>query len=104
MRRRLGDAKPFLYYSETRWYLFITGGVFHIPCFSPSAFVPYIWAFIDANHSPPDLLTELSELQSKLFVIFATSPQDNRWEALTPNSSPRVLIMNPWTWEEMDKA
>ena len=29
VRRRLGEAKPFLWYTAMRWYLFVQGGVFH---------------------------------------------------------------------------
>ena len=104
IRRRLGEAKPFIWYYDSHWYLFVEGGVFHIPCLLPSLFRPYIWTFIDANNIEDGFLVRYAQRKSKLFILFTTSPDKKHWSPLLPNSNPETLIMNPWTWDEMEKA
>jgi len=106
IRRRLGEAKPFLWYYFKQWYLFVQGGVFQLPpqWLDFRLFAPYIWAFTDADNSRFDFLSELAEMQSRFFTIFASSPRQDRWKSLAKTTNTRKLIMNPWTWEEMVRA
>lgn len=105
IRRRLGEAEPFLWYSGMQRYLFVQDGVFEIfDLFDLTLFAPYIWVFIDVNDTPSDLLAALTSTQSKLFIIFITSPQSEQWEPLMTSTIPITLFMNPWTWDEMNKA
>lgn len=86
-------------------YLFVQDGVFEIfDLFDLTLFAPYIWVFIDVNDTPSDLLAALTSTQSKLFIIFITSPQSEQWEPLMTSTIPITLFMNPWTWDEMNKA
>jgi hypothetical protein len=62
------------------------------------------WVFLDVNDTRSDLLPELTSLQSKLFIIFITFPQSEQWKPLMTNTIPIILVMNPWTWDEMNKA
>jgi hypothetical protein len=105
VRRRLGEAKSFLWCFAQHWYLFVQDGVFKFPeHFDPTSFAPFIWTFIDANEFPSGLPSGLASVYSNLFVILASSPRQDQWKPLTKNSYSLALIMNPWTWEEMDKA
>ena len=105
VRRRLGEAKPFLWYFAARWYLFVQDGVFEYPgLLNSTLFARYIWAFVDGDESPSGVPPGLTAVESKLFTIFTSFPSEDRWKPVTKNTYPITLIMNPWTWEEMTKA
>jgi len=71
VRRRLGEARPFLWYIAKKWYLFVEAGVFTFPGhLDPDIFAPFMWAFVDADYSPTQFPEEISVWYS------------------TPNSSP----------------
>jgi len=106
VRRRLGQAEPFVWRYANRWYLFVEGGVFKIKDsdFDPTAYASFMWTFYDSNESPSAFPNDLVAVHSSLFVMFVTSPRRSRWEPLLKNRHHDTFVMNPWTWEEMNKA
>ena len=105
VRRRLGEAKPFLWHFAAAWYLFVKEGVFEYPGrLNPTLFARYIWAFVDGDESPSGVPPGLTAVESNLFTIFTSFPSQDRWKPITKNTHSITLIMNPWTWEEMTKA
>lgn len=104
VRRRLGEAKPFLWYYGQKWHLFVEGGVFQPPQRLPvTAFRPYLWTFVDADNLS-GVPSVLPVLETKVFTIFSTSPKRSRWKSLQKGTSCIALIMNPWTLEEIHWA
>ena len=62
VRRRLGEAKPFLWHFSKQWYLLVEDGVFQVPtgCLDPTLFARCIWAFVDVDHSPSGVPSDLT--------------------------------------------
>ena len=105
VRRRLGEAQPFLWYSSKQWYLFVQAGVFAFPGpLRPNLFAPFMWAFVDADDSPTHFPDEITAGQTQIFTIFTTSPRRERWEPLLKNKRGTHVVMNPWSWEEICQA
>ena len=103
--RCLGESKVFLWYFQKNWYLFVRAGVFRCPGdLVVNSFRPYIWAFVDADHSLAGVPPELAERETNILTIFTTSPKRERWMPLVKNMSCVTVIMNPWTWDEIYKA
>ena len=105
VRRRLGEARPFLWYIAKEWHLFVEAGVFRFPGpLEPELFAPFMWAFVDADDSPTQFPEEISVSYTQLFTIFTTSPKRERWKPLMKNKWGIRLIMNPWSWDEICQA
>ncbi|PVF98988.1 hypothetical protein CPB86DRAFT_796921 [Serendipita vermifera] len=43
-------------------------------------------------------------VKSRLFPVYVTSPKEERWEKLHQLRYPKLVIMNPWTMAELEKA
>jgi len=106
IRRCLGESKPFLWYLDENWLLFVQDGVFQAPqVFTLTGFQPYLWAFVDADQSsgaiPPRIT---SGLMTSVFTIFVTTSKREQWEPLEHSTAYIPLIMNPWSWEDIYHA
>lgn len=98
VRRRLGEAKPFLWCFEATWHLFVEGGVFQpLRDLHVGAFRRYLWTFVDADNGFP---SKLSAAGTRMFNMVSPPPLCSRWKSLDKGTC-MFLIMNPWTWEEM---
>ena len=59
----------------------------------------FTWCFVDFAHAVP-----LHIKLYKLFPVYVTSPKRSRWEKLYQQRHPELVIMNPWTKAELEKA
>jgi hypothetical protein len=101
VRRRLGEAKPFIWYRRFP-YLFVKEGVFTTTTekIEPPRFVPYLWTFVDADHARGGFPDVLAVEGNALFNIYTSSPDRKRWAHLAKTSRCAVTVMNPWPkWE-----
>jgi len=60
-----------------------------------------VWTLVDSDESkegPPNRLTGLG---TRHFIIYSTSPQRERWSRLHKVARIKVVVMNPWTAEEI---
>jgi hypothetical protein len=70
-----------------------------------TSFRPFIWTFTDANDTlDGGVLYPIAATSSTLFNIYVTSPEPSRWKNLKKATSPRTVIMNPWTKDEIFEA
>jgi hypothetical protein len=106
IRRRLGEMKPFIWYFDQQWYLFVKDGVFLCPNhFSATVFRQVgLWVLADPDDSKEGLPKNLSQPLTTVHTIFTTSPQPERWKELLKTTSSTQLIMNPWSWDEIYRA
>jgi len=84
-------------------YLFVEEGVFetHQDHLHNISFHPPIWTFTDTNDTPEDITLPIAET-STLFNIVVTVPERDQWKNLT--KATRIVIMNPWTEDEIFQA
>jgi hypothetical protein len=64
---------------------------------------PYTWCFVDAEDAEV-LPIIIYDPMWKLFPIYVTSPKRERWSTLQQARLPGLIIMNPWTRAELEKA
>jgi hypothetical protein len=67
---------------------------------SAGDFAPFLWAFIDADARPTGVLERLVG-NTNLYIMFTTSPKRQRWKTLSNCTKCAVIIMNPWSLEEI---
>jgi hypothetical protein len=105
VRRRLGEAKPFIWFCADWGYLFVEEGVFYTRLdYLFDSFVPYLWTFVDVDESPYGIPSRLFSHGANLFNIYTTSLSSRTWKYLKKNTFCVVTVMNPWTREEISKA
>ncbi|KAI0293194.1 hypothetical protein BC826DRAFT_1015722, partial [Russula brevipes] len=105
IRRRLGEGQPFLWCRANFCYLFVKEGVFkvhrdelHCDCFNS-----FIWSFSDANDTSKGVIFPLGGTDTPFFNIHVSSPQNERWKKLMKYALS-IVIMNPWTKDEIIQA
>jgi hypothetical protein len=105
LRRCLAEKKPIIWYREQACYLFVEEGVYEVPAgFKPSYFKTFVWTLVDSDSSkegPPPLLIDHG---THLYVIYVTSPDKQRWSRMEKTMSRVVVVMDPWTKEEIRYA
>jgi hypothetical protein len=86
-------------------YIFIKDGVFklRIEDVSADSFVPFLWAFIDADERK-GVPKRLAGHDTKLYIIFVTYPKRQRWSRLESCTNNMEIVMNPWFSEEIRQA
>jgi hypothetical protein len=106
VRRRLGEGMPFVWYRNDRCFLFVEEGVFvrNLQDVDVSAFVPFLWTFVDADNSSSGIPSVFADSATKLFTIFVSFPRKGRWTPLQQTTDAVVVYMRPWTEEEMVQA
>jgi hypothetical protein len=105
VRRRLGEQKPFLWYGGDTCFLFVEEGVFQQKVESVSArlFVPFLWAFIDADGRSTGVPENLVH-DTNLYIIFTTCPKRGRWKTLMKCTQCVEIVMNTWSLGEICQA
>ncbi len=68
------------------------------------AFAPFLWAFIDADERKFGVPERLAGHDTKLYIIFVTYPERQRWSCLESCTSNVEIVMNPWSLEEIRQA
>jgi hypothetical protein len=105
MQRCCAQRQPFIIYRESTCYLFVQGGVFKAPSsFLPSEYSQYIWTLVDADESPTGVPEKLISRGTKHFIVYSTPPNRSRWADVHQTVHERVLVMNPWTRNEILRA
>jgi len=101
LRRCLGEKQPVIWYLSGHFHLFSDT----VEIINPMRLLHphYTWCFVDSTDA--DLLpTMIYQPIWKLFPIYVTSPKAERWEKLHQLRLPELIIMNPWTRAELEKA
>jgi hypothetical protein len=103
--RRLAEKRPLIWLYKEVYYLFLTEGVYELPeRFQRAYFRSIVWALIDSEESPSGVPQGLASLGTRVFTIYATSPASEQWKRLHKSLNEKVVIMNPWTREEIHRA
>jgi hypothetical protein len=102
LRHCLGEKQPVIWYLGNNFYFFSDRGVETI---DPRHFrhPSYTWCFVDSTQAeslPPTIYDPIYEL----FPIYVTSPKEEHWAKLHQLRLPTLIIMNPWTRAELEKA
>ncbi len=71
---------------------------------SADKFVPFLWAFVHADDQEFGIPGSLASRNTKLYIILITSPKRQWWKRLEKCTDDFVIVMNPWTLEEMRQA
>jgi len=102
LRRCLGEKQPVIWYLGKIFYLFSDT----VEIIDPTHLLhpPYTWCFVDSTDADELLPTTIYHPIWKLFPVFVTSPKEERWKKLHQLRLPELIIMNPWTRAELEKA
>ncbi|KAF8891473.1 hypothetical protein CPB84DRAFT_1683318, partial [Gymnopilus junonius] len=102
LRRCLGEKQPVIWYRSGEFHLFSNAGVQVI---DPEYLrhPPFTWCFVDAFQA--DSVPPAAAVQdNQVFPIYVTSPKEERWAKLRQARTPELIVMNPWTRGELEKA
>ena len=88
-------------------FLFVDEGVYMLLLdWHHVDFRPYIWTFVDSDQHrdleivPPKLVPH----GTVLYVLYVTSPVAQRWSRMDKTTRLDVVIMNPWSRDEIKRA
>jgi hypothetical protein len=105
LRRRLAEKKPVIWYREQICYLFTQEGVYEAPeHYGPSYFKTFVWTLVDSDESKGSVPSYLVTHGTRHFVIYATSPREERWSRLHKTVRDITVIMIPWTRAEISQV
>ena len=105
MRRCCAERRPFIFYRNYKYYLFVQEGVFRNPSeFSSHQYQTYVWALVDADEDQSGIPEGLIARFTQLFTIYSSSPVRSRWDRVHKTVDERVIVMNPWTRKEILQA
>jgi hypothetical protein len=105
MRKSLDMKRPVIWYRDQTLYLFVDEGIFEAPpSFKPSHFTSFVWTFVDSDEARDGVPPQLVPQGTHLYVIYVTSPRTERWSRLHKTTRDSLVIMNPWTRQEIFKA
>jgi hypothetical protein len=100
LRRRhgLAERKPVIWYLHKKRYLFVEG-VYKVPD-EFQAFQVFVWTLVDSDEAkdgvPEDLVTH-----KRHFIIYCTSPSQERWRRLHKTVPEDIFSMNPGKSKEI---
>jgi hypothetical protein len=100
LRRRLAERKPVVWYLDKKRYLFVEEGVYLVP-YEFRAFKAFAWTLVDSDESQDGIPEYLVVQNTRHFVIYCTSPNQERWRRLDKTVVFIRLIMNPWKSKEI---
>jgi hypothetical protein len=104
-RRCAGEMKPFIWFFQAKYYLFVNEGVYKLPDdWSHDEFLCFVWTLVDSDQCQEGVPPKLIPHGTLLFVIYATSPAVERWSRMNKTTRRVVVIMNPWGRKEMKRA
>jgi hypothetical protein len=105
LRRRLAERKPIIWYQMKRCYLFVEEGVYQAPAdFNPGVFRSFIWTLVDSDEDTRGVPYHLVPHGTRMFVIYPTDPQKQRWSGLHNTVRTASVTMNPWTRGEISQV
>jgi len=104
LRRCLGEEQSVVLYDSNRCYFFSKLGVTIIDPLEHKSGDKHTWCFVDSTSAPDTLDTSICSRIGQLYPIYITSPKASRWYKLHQQRIPNVIVMNPWTIDEMLKA
>ncbi|KIM80623.1 hypothetical protein PILCRDRAFT_822364 [Piloderma croceum F 1598] len=97
-RRRLAETKPFIWFYQASYYLFVQEGVYPLPSdWDHGDFRYKLWTLVDSEQSRAGVPEVLVPKGTRLFAIYVTSPAEERWSRLHKTTRPIRIIMNPWS-------
>jgi hypothetical protein len=102
LRHCLGEKQPVIWYRGVNFQFFSDTGVETIDI-EHVRHPPYTWCFVDSTYADR-LPATIYDPLTKLFPIYVTSPKEERWAKLHQLRLPELIIMNPWTMAELEKA
>jgi len=105
LRRRCAERKPVIWYDGVESYIFVEDGVYEMAQdFHKNEFKIFVWTLVDWDQAPGGVPPELVRNRTRLFVLYASSPNVDRWKRLHKTVDDITVVMNPWTWREMLRA
>jgi hypothetical protein len=97
-RRRLAEKKPFIWFYQARYYLFVQEGVYELPSdWKHGDFRYIVWTLVDSDQSSTGVPEVLVPQGTRLFAIYVTFPANKRWSRLVKTTRPIRMIMDPWS-------
>ena len=100
LRRRLAERKPVIWYLHKKRYLFVEEGAYKVPD-EFQAFQAFVWTLVDSDDSKDGVPEDLVTHNTRHFLIYCTSPSQERWRRLHKTVSEEIVIMNPWKSKEI---
>lgn len=64
--------------------------------------VDYTWCFVDAAKA--NVPRSIFRDTTKLFPVYVTWPEQSNWVKFEQLRLPKLIVMNPWTINEMKEA
>jgi hypothetical protein len=102
LRRRLGEMKPVIWYMHEECHLFVNEGVYVIKRdFGLRHFTTITWTLVDSDQARDGVPSLLVSHFTPLYVIYTTSPCQERWSRLHKTVRDITVIMNTWTRKEI---
>jgi hypothetical protein len=97
--------KPFIWSYDSDYYLFVREGVYKLPSdWRHDDFRCIVWTLVDSDENRDGVPPYLVPHGTLLFVIFSSSPAAVRWSRMDKTTRNIVVIMNPWSREEIKRA
>jgi len=72
--------------------------------FHVNEFKIFVWTLVDSDQAKDGIPPDLVRRRTRLFVLYASSPNADRWKRLHKTVDTITVVMNPWTWREMLRA
>jgi hypothetical protein len=96
--RRLGEQKPFLWYRSGVCLLFVSDGAYQQDVKNVTAcdFVPFLWAFVDADGSPTGIPGRLTNP----YIMFTTCPKQQTMETCDKGFNMCPLLRQSMAYQE----
>jgi hypothetical protein len=100
--RCLGERQSVIWYRGEQSILFWEGGVKYIDP-QNGEYPEHTWCLVDSMYADR-LPSHIAERDSGLFPVYVTSPEEERWAKLHQLRLRDLIIMNPWTMAELERA
>ena len=89
-----------IWYFDKKRYLFVEEGVYQVPDEFYN-FKFFVWTLVDSDFSKDGVPENLVMRNTRHFVIYCTSPNQDRWSRLHKTVRCHTMIMNPWKKKEI---
>ena len=85
--------------------MFVDEGVYKmLGDFQDAQYNIVVWTLVDSDGARNGVPGVLISQGTPFFVIYATSPAQDRWSGLRQTVLPSTIMMNPWTQREIFQA
>ncbi len=61
----------------------------------------FVWTLVDSDYAKGGILEDLVMQDTRHFLIYCTSPSQDRWSRLHKTVHDDIFIMNPWKSKEI---